>query len=240
MRNNHFFKTQIVLAALAAVIIAPICAFSQQKTTVKPIKDSDIYVPDSALEPSCTRQQVSEDLREYINSLDYDGMVKTYGRYAKDPAQYRVIGTRQFDSVLGNLYNYIFDTSVKPDASNHRPVNPEILEVTGWSDDWFKNLYNMVVEMNTFVVQLDKAIRMKNASLYSKAMDGYTQKYDDIKAFIKKKPTALDPVKHKQITAANRAKRKADFIAQRKVQLMKEDAERLALENEKKASSSRK
>ena len=62
MRNNHFFKTQIVMAAIVATVIAPFCAFSQQKTAARTttIKDSDIYVPDKVLEPS------GEPLRVHI------------------------------------------------------------------------------------------------------------------------------------------------------------------------------
>ena len=69
MRNNHFFKTQILLAALAAAVIAPFCAFAQQKPaarTAASIKDSDIYVPNDVLEPSFSKKDASDMLKEYI------------------------------------------------------------------------------------------------------------------------------------------------------------------------------
>ena len=45
MRNNHFFKTQLLLAALAATLLVPVSTFAQQRTAsskTTTIKDSDI------------------------------------------------------------------------------------------------------------------------------------------------------------------------------------------------------
>ena len=82
MRNNHFFKTQILLAALAAAVIAPFCAFSQQKTAARAtttIKDSDIYVPDKVLQPSYTRKDASDMLKECIAAFADTDMLVVYG-----------------------------------------------------------------------------------------------------------------------------------------------------------------
>ena len=87
MRNNHFFKTQILLAALAAAVIAPICAFAQQKPaarTAASIKDSEIYVPNSVLEPPFTKQEASDILKEYIGAFADSDMPRTYEAFAKD------------------------------------------------------------------------------------------------------------------------------------------------------------
>ena len=49
MRNNHFFKTQLLLAALAATLLVPVSTFAQKRTATSKtttIKDSEIYVPE--------------------------------------------------------------------------------------------------------------------------------------------------------------------------------------------------
>ena len=106
MRNNHFFKTQILLAALAAAVIAPFCAFSQQRTaarTAASIKDSDIYVPDKVLEPSYTRKDASDMLKECIAAFGDSDMPNSYEVFAKNPDGYKRIGTRQLKSAMVNL-----------------------------------------------------------------------------------------------------------------------------------------
>ena len=230
MRNNHFFKTQILLAALAATLIAPICAFSQQKPaarTAASIKDSDIYVPDKVLEPSYTKKDASDLLKEYIAAFGDSDMPKSYEAFAKEPDKYKRIGTRQLKSAMVNLYNYVKD--------------PEIQEVTGASDAWFKNLYNKALELNEPAELMDKAIRLKNATMYTQATKLYAEKYDELNKFVKKGPERLSPEKLKQITEANKAKRKAEYIALRKKQIIEqEEAARKALEEELKAAGAKK
>ena len=231
MRNNHFFKTQILLAALAAAVIAPFCAFSQQRTaarTAASIKDSDIYVPDKVLEPSYTRKDASDMLKECIAAFGDSDMPNSYEVFAKDPNKYKRIGTRQLQSAMGNLYNYVHD--------------PEIQEVTGVTDGWLKSLYNKALELKEPAELMDKAIRLKNATLYAQATKGYAEKYDELQKFIKKTPDRLSAEALKRITDANKAKRKADFIALRKKQIIEQEAAaKKALEEElKKASGSKK
>ena len=231
MRNNHFFKTQILLAALAAAVIAPFCAFSQQKTaarTAASIKDSDIYVPDKVLEPSYSRKEASDMLKECIAAFGDTDMPNSYEVFAKDPNKYKRIGTRQLQSAMGNLYNYVHD--------------PEIQEVTGVTDGWLKSLYNKALELKEPAELMDKAIRLKNATLYAQATKGYAEKYDELQKFVKKTPDRLSAEALKRITDANKAKRKADFIALRKKQIIEQEAAaKKALEEElKKASGSKK
>ena len=231
MRNNHFFKTQILLAALAATLIAPVSVFAQQKTaarTAASIKDSDIYVPEKVLEPSYTKKEASDLLKEYIAAFNDSDMPHTYEVFAKNPDKYKRIGTRQLKSAMSNLYNYVKD--------------PDIQEVTGVTEAWFKALYNKALELNEPAALMDKAISLKNASMYTQAKKGYAEKYDELQKFVKKAPERLDSAELKRITDANRAKRKAEYIALRKKQIQEqEEAARLALEEElKKASSSKK
>jgi len=229
MRNNHFFKTQILLAALAATLIAPVFAFAQQKPAARTttIKDSDIYVPDKVLEPSYTKKEASELLKEYIAAFGESDMPRTYEAFAKDPDKYKRIGTRQLKSAMGNLYNYVHD--------------PDIQEVTGASDAWFRSLYNKALELNEPAALMDKAIRMKNSSMYTQATKAYAEKYDELQKFVKKGPERLSAEKLKQITDANRAKRRADYIAQRKQQILEQEAAaQQALQEELKKSSAKK
>ncbi len=231
MRNNHFFKTQILLAALAAAVIAPICAFSQQKPaarTAASIKDSDIYVPDKVLEPSYTKKDASDLLKEYIAAFGDSDMPNSYEVFAKNPDGYKRIGTRQLKSAMVNLYNYVKD--------------PEIQEVTGASDAWFKKLYNKALELNEPAEMMDKAIRLKNATMYTQATKAYADKLDELNKFVKKGPERLDAAALAKITEANKAKRKAEYIALRKKQIIEqEEAAKKALDEElKKASGSKK
>ena len=231
MRNNHFFKTQIVMAAIVATVIAPFCAFSQQKTaarTTTTIKDSDIYVPDSVLEPSYTKQDASDMLKEYLAAFSDSDMPNSYAVFAKNPDKYKRIGTRQLQSAMGNLYNYVHD--------------PEIQEVTGATDAWFRALYNKALELKEPAELMDKAIRLKSAALYEQATKGYAEKYDELQKFAKKSPDRLSAEALKRITDANKAKRKADFIALRKKQILEQEAAaKKALEEElKQASGSKK
>ena len=232
MRNNHFFKTQILLAAVAAAVIAPFCLFAQQKPaaarTAASIKDSDIYVPDKVLEPTYTKKDASDLLKEYIAAFGDSDMPNSYEVFAKNPEKYKRIGTRQLKSAMGNLYNYVHD--------------PEIQEVTGVTDGWLKSLYNKALELKDPAETMDKAIRLKNAALYAQATKGYAEKYDELQKFVRKTPDRLSAEALKRITDANKAKRKADFIALRKKQILEQEAAaKKALEEElKKASGSKK
>lgn len=244
MRNNHFFKTQILLAALAAAVIAPICAFTQQRParTAASIKDSDIYVPNDVLEPSFTKREASDMLKEYIAAFGDSDMPGTYEAFARNPDKYtKRIGSRQIKSAMINLYNYIFDATLKKKDSDAAPVNPELMEVTEATDTWFKKLYNKALELNEPAEMMDKAIREKNSKLYKQATQLYADRYDELNRFVKK-PERLDAAKLKALTEANKAKRKAEFIAQRKKQIIEqEEAARKAIEEEnRKAAASRK
>ena len=244
MRNNHFFKTQILLAALAAAVIAPFCAFTQQRTaarTATTIKDSDIYVPEKVLQPSYTRKEASDLLKEYIAAFGDTDMPLTYEAFAREPEKYKRIGSRQIKSAMVNLYNYIFDATLKKKDSDAAPVNPELMEVTEATDTWFKKLYNKALELNEPAEMMDKAIREKNSKLYKQATQLYAERFDELNRFVKK-PERLDAAKLKALTEANKAKRKAEFIAQRKRQIIEqEEAARKAIEEEnRKAAASRK
>ncbi len=241
MRNNHFFKTQILLAALAAAVIAPISAFTQQKPAARTatIKDSDIYVPEKVLEPSLTKNDAKELLKECIGAFGDSDMPRSYEVFAKDPDKYKRIGSSQLKASLVNLYNYIFDSSLRKSGSDTVPVNPELMEVTEASEAWFRSLYNKALELKEPAELMDKAIRLKNASMYTQATKAYAEKYDELTK-LSKKPARIDASTLKKITDANRAKRKADFIEQRKQQILEQEAAAAAaLEEEmKKAKSS--
>ena len=243
MRNNHFFKTQILLAALAATLIAPVSVFAQQKTaarTAASIKDSDIYVPEKVLEPSYSKKEASDLLKEYIAAFGDSDMPRTYEAFARDPDKYKRIGSRQLKTCLGNLYNYIFDATAKAGSSGAVPVSAELMEVTEAKDSWFRSLYNKALELNEPATLMDKAIRLKNATMYTQATKAYADKLDELNKFVKK-PERLDAATLAKIKEANRAKRKADYIAQRKQQILEQEAAaKQALEEELKQASSRK
>ena len=231
MRNNHFFKTQLVLAALAAALIAPVSVFAQQKTaarTTTTIKDSDIYVPDKVLEPSYTRKEAEELLKQYIEAFGDSDMPRTYEAFAKEPDKYvRRIGTRQLQGHMSGLYNFVKD--------------PEIQEVTEVSDKWYNELYNKALTLKEPAALMDKAIRLKSASMYAQATKEYAEKYEELKKFAAKKGTRIDAATHKKMVEANRAKRKAEYIALRKKEMMEADAAaKQELEEMKKQSSSNK
>ena len=243
MRNNHFFKTQILLAALAAAVIAPISAFTQQRPAARTstIKDSDIYVPEKVLEPSLTKKEASDLLKEYIAAFGDSDMPRSYEAFARDPDKYKRIGSRQLKSSLGNLYNYIFDASLRKKESDPAPVNPELMEVTEATEGWFRKLYNQALELNEPAAMMDKAIRLKNATMYTQATKAYADKLDELNKFVKK-PERLDAAALKRLIEANKAKRKAAYLELRKQQLLEQEAAaKAAFEEEmKKAKSSKK
>ena len=229
MRNNHFFKTQIVMAAIVATVIAPFCAFSQQKPAARTttIKDSDIYVPDSVLEPSYTKKDASDMLKEYIAAFGDSDMPNSYAVFAKNPDKYKRIGTSQLKSAMGNLYNYVHD--------------PEIQEVTGATDAWFRALYNKALELKEPAELMDKAIRLKSAAMYTQATQAYGDKLDELNKFVRKGPERLSAEQLKKIVEANKAKRKAEYIALRKKQILEQEAAaKKALEEELKKAKNQK
>ena len=241
MRNNHFFKTQILLAALAAAVIAPICVFSQQRPAARTttIKDSDIYVPEKVLEPSYTKKEASDLLKEYIAAFGDSDMPRTYESFAKDPDKYKRIGSRQLKASLSNLYNYIFDAASKT-SSGAVPVSAELMEITEAKESWFRSLYNKALELNEPATLMDKAIRMKNATMYTQATKAYAEKYDELNKFAKK-PERMDTATLTRLKEANRAKRRADYIAQRKQQLLEQEAAaRKAVEEAEKKTAGKK
>ena len=161
MRNNHFIKTQILLAALAAAVIAPISAYSQQRTgTSRPvIKDSDIYVPNKVLEPSITEKEAKTMLKEYIEVFDASELPKTYDEYIRQEDKNHRIGSRQCQAALNNLENFIFDASAKTEKAAHALVNLEILEVTEFSDAWYGDLFAKAESLKGPAKEMDKAVR---------------------------------------------------------------------------------
>ena len=155
-------------------------------------------------------------------------MPRSYEVFAKDPNKYKRIGTRQLQSAMGNLYNYVHD--------------PELQEVTGVSDAWLRSLYNKALELKEPAELMDKAIRLKNASLYAQATKGYAEKFEELQKFVRKSPERMSAEALKKLTDANKAKRKKDFIELRKQQIIEQEAAaKKALEEElKKASGSKK
>lgn len=213
MRNNHFFKTQLLLAALAATLLIPVSAFAQQRTATSKtttIKDSDIYVPDKVLEPSYTKKEAAELLKQYIAAFGDSDMPRTYEAFAKEPEKFKRIGTRQLQAAMGNLFNFVKD--------------PDLLEVTEVAEKWYKDLYNKALELKEPAALMDKAIRMQNASMYTQATKDYAAKYDELRKFADKKGTRIDAATLAKIKETNREKRKRDYIDQRKKELMEADA----------------
>jgi len=229
MRNNHFFKTQLLLAALAATLLIPVSTFSQQRTSSKTttIKDSDIYVPDKVLEPSYTKKEAAELLKQYVAAFGDSDMPRTYEAFAKEPDKFKRIGTRQLQAAMGNLYNFVKD--------------PDILEVTEVTDKWYKELYNKALELKEPAALMDKAIRLQDAAKYAQATKDYAAKFDELRKFADKKGPRIDAATLAKIKETNKAKRKADYIALRKKEMMEaEEAARKALEEEKKKQASSK
>ena len=231
MRNNHFFKTQLLLAALAATLLVPVSAFAQQRTAATKtttIKDSDIYVPDKVLEPTLTKKEAAELMKQYIDAFGDSDMPRTYEAFAKEPEKFKRIGTRQLQAAMGNLYNFVKD--------------PDLQEVTEVSDKWYKDLYNKALELKEPAALMDKAIRLQNASMYAQATRDYAAKFDELKKFADKKGTRIDSATLAKIKESNKAKRKAEYIALRKKEIMEaEEAAKKAVEEElKKQSASKK
>ena len=230
MRNNHFFKTQLLLAALAATLLVPVSAFAQQRTAARTttIKDSDIYVPDKVLEPSMTKKEAGELLKHYVESFGDSDMPRTYEAFAKEPEKFKRIGTRQLQAAMGNLYNFVKD--------------PELQEVTEVSDKWYKDLYNKALELKEPAALMDKAIRTQNAAMYAQATKDYAAKYDELKKYADKKGTRIDSATLAKIKEANKEKRRREYIDQRKKQMIEaEEAAKKELEElQKKQSASKK
>lgn len=231
MRNNHFFKTQLLLAALAATLLIPVSTFAQQRSATSKtttIKDSDIYVPDKVLEPSYTKKDASDLLKEYIAAFGDSDMPRTYEAFAKEPEKFKRIGTRQLQAAMGNLFNFVKD--------------PDLLEVTEVAEKWYKDLYNKALELKEPAALMDKAIRLQNASMYTQATKDYAAKYDELKKYADKKGTRIDAATLAKIKEANREKRKRDYIDQRKKELMEADAaaKKDLEEMQKKQSASKK
>ena len=87
---------------------------------------------------------------------------------------------------------------------------------------------------------MDKAIRLKNATMYTQATKAYADKLDELNKFVKK-PEHLDSATLAKIKEANRAQRRRDYIDQRKQQLLEQEAAaKQALEEELKQASSKK
>jgi type IV secretory pathway VirB4 component len=228
MLNKHFFKTQVLLAALAAALIAPISMIAQQKPAARTIKDSDIFVPERFLEPAYTKKMASDLLKEYIAAFGDSDMPRSYEVFAKDPDKYKRIGSRQLKTALSNLYTFIRD--------------PDLQEVTGATDEWFKKLYNKALELNEPATLMDEAISQRNSKKYTQATNAYKEKFEELNKFVKKGPDRLSADALKKITEANRALRRARYLEQRKQQILEEEAAaKAALEEElKKAKAASK
>ena len=231
MRNNHFFKTQLLLAALAATLLVPVSTFAQQRTAASKtttIKDSDIYVPEKVLEPSYTKKEANELLKQYVDAFGDSDMPRTYEAFAKEPEKFKRIGTRQLQAAMGNLYNFVKD--------------PELQEVTEVADKWYKDLYNKALELKEPAALMDKAIRLQNASMYTQATKDYAAKYDELKKYADGKRTRIDSATLAKLKEANKEKRRRDYLDLRKKEIMeKEAAAKKELEElQKKQSASKK
>ena len=231
MRNNHFFKTQLLLAALAATLLVPVSTFAQQRTAsskTTTIKDSDIYVPEKVLEPSYTKKEAAELLKQYIAAFGDSDMPRTYEAFAKEPEKFKRIGTRQLQAAMGNLYNFVKD--------------PELQEVTEVADKWYKDLYNKALELKEPAALMDKAIRLQNASMYTQATKDYAAKYDELKKYADGKRTRIDSATLAKLKEANKEKRRRDYLDLRKKEIMEKDAaaKKELEELQKKQSASKK
>ena len=231
MRNNHFFKTQLLLAALAATLLVPVSTFAQQRTAASKtttIKDSDIYVPEKVLEPSYTKKEANELLKQYVDAFGDSDMPRTYEAFAKEPEKFKRIGTRQLQAAMGNLYNFVKD--------------PELQEVTEVAEKWYKDLYNKALELKEPAALMDKAIRLQNASMYTQATKDYAAKYDELKKYADGKRTRIDSATLAKLKEANKEKRRRDYLDLRKKEIMeKEAAAKKELEElQKKQSASKK
>ena len=231
MRNNHFFKTQLLLAALAATLLVPVSTFAQQRTAASKtttIKDSDIYVPEKVLEPSYTKKEANELLKQYVDAFGDSDMPRTYEAFAKEPEKFKRIGTRQLQAAMGNLYNFVKD--------------PELQEVTEVAEKWYKDLYNKALELKEPAALMDKAIRLQNASMYTQATKDYAVKYDELKKYADGKRTRIDSATLAKLKEANKEKRRRDYLDLRKKEIMeKEAAAKKELEElQKKQSASKK
>lgn len=212
MWNKHFFKTQVLLAALAATMIAPISIFAQQRTAARTIKDSEIYVPDRFLEPAYNRKAASDLLKNCIAAFGDSDMPRSYEAFAKDPDKYKRIGSRQLKTALSSLYFFIKD--------------PDLQEVTGVSEEWFKKLYNKALELNEPATLMDEAISQRSSKKYTQATEAYKKKFEELNDFVKKGPGSdrLSADALKKITEANKELRKARYLEQRKQQILEEEA----------------
>ena len=231
MRNNHFFKTQLLLAALAATLLVPVSTFAQQRTAASKtttIKDSDIYVPEKVLEPSYTKKEANELLKQYIDAFGDSDMPRTYEAFAKEPEKFKRIGTRQLQAAMGNLYNFVKD--------------PELMEVTEVAEKWYKDLYNKALELKEPAALMDKAIRLQNASMYTQATKDYAAKYDELKKYADGKRTRIDAATLAKLKDANKEKRRRDYLDLRKKEIMEKDAaaKKELEELQKKQSASKK
>lgn len=210
MLTKHYFKTQILLAALAAAVIAPICAFSQQKPAARTIKDSDIYVPDRFLEPSYTRKEAMEILRDCVATFGDTDMPRTYEAYVKDPDKFeKPIGEYQVKSAMVSLKSCVKE--------------PEIQEAIGATAGWYDELIKKAEALNEPAALLDKAIRLRNSAMYTQATKAYAAKFSELEKFAKK-PDRMDAAKLKKLVEDNKARRKAEYIALRKKQILEEEA----------------
>ena len=231
MRNNHFFKTQLLLAALAATLLVPVSTFAQQRTAASKtttIKDSDIYVPEKVLEPSYTKKEANELLKQYIDAFGDSDMPRTYEAFAKEPEKFKRIGTRQLQAAMGNLYNFVKD--------------PELMEVTEVAEKWYKDLYNKALELKEPAALMDKAIRLQNASMYTQATKDYAAKYDELRKYADGKRTRIDAATLAKLKDANKEKRRRDYLDLRKKEIMEKDAaaKKELEELQKKQSASKK
>ena len=231
MRNNHFFKTQLLLAALAATLLVPVSTFAQQRTAASKtttIKDSDIYVPEKVLEPSYTKKEANELLKQYVDAFGDSDMPRTYEAFAKEPEKFKRIGTRQLQAAMGNLYNFVKD--------------PELQEVTEVAEKWYKDLYNKALELKEPAALMDKAIRLQNASMYTQATKDYAAKYDELKKYADGKRTRIDSATLAKLKEANKEKRRRDYLDLRKKEIMEKDAaaKKELEELQKKQSASKK
>ena len=231
MRNNHFFKTQLLLAALAATLLVPVSTFAQQRTAASKtttIKDSDIYVPEKVLEPSYTKKEANELLKQYIDAFGDSDMPRTYEAFAKEPEKFKRIGTRQLQAAMGNLYNFVKD--------------PDLMEVTEVAEKWYKDLYNKALELKEPAALMDKAIRLQNASMYTQATKDYAAKYDELKKYADGKRTRIDAATLAKLKDANKEKRRRDYLDLRKKEIMEKDAaaKKELEELQKKQSASKK
>ena len=178
----------------AALLLTPEILSAQQRGSGR---KEEIRVPSAALKPFHTADFFSGEVKKFKDFLESLELPPTLAEFQQKASDY--------DSMTGN--------EIRTRLANFRVIvlHPDLEEVTRLSRNWYGQVYNAALPLQTIVLPLNNMLESEDGRSYQ----AVKKILDDAKAetlALLKKPKKLSGEELEIIAAKNRERRKKEFV----------------------------